>query len=855
MQTEPLGRPSFESSITEPLPSTHVARNSSSSEPSVPNSPKGLARKPSIPAFPSLPAPIPFRKSIKAPPESLTAQLGAATPGGALALKRTSWLMKAREVKAREISIKKPTLPPPIVSSHKRKSGDMLGTPTAADAEEEERHSKIAKVSGEDVASLEPKVPESEMIDSESDDGLLVQLKKTVDGLGTRLGKSMGKSFGGGAAANALAEARAAAEARIAERHLREEEATTAMGEPAAAQSSSIPEPASDPPSHHRLSISELITSSESKTKATPGETANAMDHTEDKPVSSLPPVFHLVPGGPVFNKPVFAPAKAPTTTSIFKLPTTNPFSRPAPVSVGLGTRLPSPKPPSTAALSAQSTLESVRSDALFNSQDVPAWMPSTQETEYTSGFGSQSQCSPPRPTLNDLDEDDSWPLQERLAATSSWLANAKEDSLTWSTLPTSSTRRDTGFISQLVPTEDLDTGFLNDQDVDTQPIPGSFHMDVDDSDGEKSSESAVDEMDEMDDIGPGKSTVSLVDQNAGRSESQMSVASTTSSQSQGGFFGHATKLVNSMLGSSKKTKPEVKSLQLAAAAAKKEQEEKEKKANRLKEMENRRQAAQQRKVEEEKAKTQEEERKLKEENERRKKDREEFTDKRPLLKSVVAKKIPIEADKKPELKKAASKPNLNASTSTKVPVKSGLGKPLSALASSTTYNAASTSKPAESSKAAILQPKGKLAMKAAVIDDDIAQPSQILQTQMAARAKAQLQAANPSAPPQIASENIELPDINSEYSDSDDEDRPRSFNPPSWAQSPDLRQALEIQSTINPDDIFGAIRPLRMDELFRNRSGRFRARTSSANWTGTDRLTIEEQREYVRRMGYNNNG
>jgi hypothetical protein len=134
--------------------------------------------------------------------------------------------------------------------------------------------------------------------------------------------------------------------------------------------------------------------------------------------------------------------------------------------------------------------------------------------------------------------------------------------------------------------------------------------------------------------------------------------------------------------------------------------------------------------------------------------------------------------------------------------------------------------------------------------EDDISQPSLVLQSQMAARAKAQMQAANP-APPLVPSESIELPDINSEYSDSDDEDRPRTFDPPSWAQDPVLQQALHTQSTINPDDIFGAVRPLRMDEVFRNRTGRFRARTSSANWTGTDRLTVEEQREYARRMGF----
>ncbi|EPQ60626.1 hypothetical protein GLOTRDRAFT_31781 [Gloeophyllum trabeum ATCC 11539] len=106
-----------------------------------------------------------------------------------------------------------------------------------------------------------------------------------------------------------------------------------------------------------------------------------------------------------------------------------------------------------------------------------------------------------------------------------------------------------------------------------------------------------------------------------------------------------------------------------------------------------------------------------------------------------------------------------------------------------------------------------------------------------------------PAAPP--PSESIELPDIDSEYSDSDDENRKRTFDPPNWAQSPNLRQALEQQSTVNPDHIFGAVRPLHMEEIFRTRQSRFRARTSSANWTGADRLTVEEQLDYARRMGY----
>lgn len=145
---------------------------------------------------------------------------------------------------------------------------------------------------------------------------------------------------------------------------------------------------------------------------------------------------------------------------------------------------------------------------------------------------------------------------------------------------------------------------------------------------------------------------------------------------------------------------------------------------------------------------------------------------------------------------------------------------------------------------------KGKGIAQQPLLDDDVSQPSQLVQSQMAARAKAQIDAAK-QVEPLVASESIELPDINSEYSDSEDEDRPRTFDPPDWAQSPELRQALEIQSTINPDDIFGAVRPIKMEEIFKTRTSRFRPRSSSANWTGTDRLTVQEEKDYARRMGF----
>ena len=130
---------------------------------------------------------------------------------------------------------------------------------------------------------------------------------------------------------------------------------------------------------------------------------------------------------------------------------------------------------------------------------------------------------------------------------------------------------------------------------------------------------------------------------------------------------------------------------------------------------------------------------------------------------------------------------------------------------------------------------------------------SQSQKSQTAARVKVQIDVPPKPVPVKhaVPSEDIELPEINSEYSDSEDEDRVRTFNPPEWAQSPELRQALEMQSTMNPDDIFGAVRPLKMEEIFKSRTSRFRARTSSANWTGTDRLTMQEQGEYARRMGF----
>jgi len=66
--------------------------------------------------------------------------------------------------------------------------------------------------------------------------------------------------------------------------------------------------------------------------------------------------------------------------------------------------------------------------------------MPNTQNTEYTTAYGSQSQPD------QICDEDDSWPVDEKLAAGVQWTyGTSKEDSMTWSTLPSQSQRGDTG--------------------------------------------------------------------------------------------------------------------------------------------------------------------------------------------------------------------------------------------------------------------------------------------------------------------------------------------------------------------------------------------------------------------------
>ncbi|KAL2260600.1 hypothetical protein VTK26DRAFT_5336 [Humicola hyalothermophila] len=96
--------------------------------------------------------------------------------------------------------------------------------------------------------------------------------------------------------------------------------------------------------------------------------------------------------------------------------------------------------------------------------------------------------------------------------------------------------------------------------------------------------------------------------------------------------------------------------------------------------------------------------------------------------------------------------------------------------------------------------------------------------------------------------ESIELPDIQTDDDDSDDDSGGGGRMPvAAWADSPALKAALLAQERVDPMQVFGPPAPLNMEEVFsktKDRWHKFRARTSSANWSGSDRLTEEEMRK-----------
>ncbi|ROW05560.1 hypothetical protein VSDG_00409 [Cytospora chrysosperma] len=121
------------------------------------------------------------------------------------------------------------------------------------------------------------------------------------------------------------------------------------------------------------------------------------------------------------------------------------------------------------------------------------------------------------------------------------------------------------------------------------------------------------------------------------------------------------------------------------------------------------------------------------------------------------------------------------------------------------------------------------------------AKPAGVMGTKSAAKSAAR------SSPRFQNGENIELPEIQTDDEDEEDEEDGKGLGKASWADTPALRRELMRQETVDPLQVFGPPAPLNMEEVFsksKDRWHKFRARTSSANWAGADRLTEEEIRK-----------
>lgn len=124
--------------------------------------------------------------------------------------------------------------------------------------------------------------------------------------------------------------------------------------------------------------------------------------------------------------------------------------------------------------------------------------------------------------------------------------------------------------------------------------------------------------------------------------------------------------------------------------------------------------------------------------------------------------------------------------------------------------------------------------------------------------AKSAIKSSQKASPRYQNGESIDLPEIHTDSED-EDSDGKDEFVALGWTNSPDLRKALALQETIDPAQVFGQPGPINMEEVFsksKDRFKKFRDRTSSANWSGLDKLTEDEvkrdleARDRVRRQG-----
>jgi hypothetical protein len=95
--------------------------------------------------------------------------------------------------------------------------------------------------------------------------------------------------------------------------------------------------------------------------------------------------------------------------------------------------------------------------------------------------------------------------------------------------------------------------------------------------------------------------------------------------------------------------------------------------------------------------------------------------------------------------------------------------------------------------------------------------------------------------------EEVELPEVPTDSED-EEEGSGSSFAIPGWVNSPYMRTALMDQELVDPEEVFGPVGPLHMEEIFRDnaRQHRLKHRSSSANWSGQDALTQEDIQSYM---------
>jgi hypothetical protein len=504
----------------------------------------GIPRNPSLPHFPSLAAPSPLRKSTWNLRESSLEPSQTTTPGTGLT-GHTSWLTKVREAKAMEITNKRASVASASLVAPsggvKRKSGEILSGLPHGD-EHEERKVKIPRTSSPDVtemahfesqpgttSTLQSQTADVRIaksadgappLQADSEAGLMVPFRKAIESLRARTGKSVEAStqerFGADAEVTASKADVLPRPNPLYPTSTRDTLATEAVIHATTPPNSGqqVAEPnivaASREAGKQRLSLSDLVPKHEQSnaSKRTSSNETSVSTTPPDSPPATKKTTF-FVPGGPVFNKPppVFVPP--PSTVPKSSSPAGSDFPKGqslelpgyalgAPFGLGLNpTKLTKSSP--LALLSGQSTQSTSFSDNVFESQNnIPAWVPDGQDTQVTSQESLPVLEKREHPA--DLDDDDSWRLDDKFAATNQmWTpfagVTAVEDSMTWSTVPSQSQMG--GKSPRQDPTEG---GIVAATSQRSQDIVDEFNEDMDVDDDIKS--------DTMD---AGKPTVSLL--------------------------------------------------------------------------------------------------------------------------------------------------------------------------------------------------------------------------------------------------------------------------------------------------------------------------------------------------------